>query len=293
MTPLAHRIVKEMTLPLKRRTFLDRGKLLPLMTDIHCFEVSAIHDLALNLIAPEDDRRLKEGTFSIISSLQDTTSFLPAPRTWIEFCHAPGGEKTRTGALLFENGSRISFLGAQQAGDGLCFSLPDAFLLPRIIRSGERDFLDMTYDFSFNTEALGQNGKVKMTEYLATVGMLLHIFLAMINTPKMIGRRQHMPHRGLERELIAQQKVIGRFPLHAWTEIKLEVAVPRDLSEEAEHEDHLTGRKALHFCRAHLRHVNGALVFVRPHWRGDASLGIKRSRYKVVPPSTSGGAAHA
>ena len=106
--------------------------------------------------------------------------------------------------------------------------------------------------------------------------------LAIINSPKIIGRRQHMPHRGLERALIAKQKAIGKFPLHAWTEIQLKVTPPKDMSSDAPAEDHLTGQKALHFCRAHLRVRMGRLEVVRAHWRGDAALGIKRSRYKVT-----------
>ena len=45
MTPLAHRIVSEAVLPMKRRTFRDRcGLTDKLLDDIHCFEVSEVYD---------------------------------------------------------------------------------------------------------------------------------------------------------------------------------------------------------------------------------------------------------
>jgi hypothetical protein len=41
--------------------------------------------------------------------------------------------------------------------------------------------------------------------------------------------------------------------------------------------------RALHFVRAHLRLRLGRVELVRPHWRGDAQLGIKRPAYLVAP----------
>jgi hypothetical protein len=292
MTPLAHRIVKELTLPKAKRTFVDHGAILPRLTQAHCFEVSECIELALDLLFHRHgDGDLKDKSLHTIGSLQDVTSFLPAKLTWLEWYKPLTG--TREGALLFEDNGRIKFVLTNEL-NGTLTSYLGAMSLPKIFVTctGEYSFEYQNYDFA-DVFGIAAETKLSLTRYYAGTGLLIHVLLSFINTPKVFGRRQHMPHRGLERALLAQQKAIGKFPLHAWTEIKLEVAVPKDLSEEAEHEDHLTGRKALHFCRAHLRHMNGALVFVRPHWRGDASLGIKRSRYNVVPPSTGGGSAHA
>lgn len=119
------------------------------------------------------------------------------------------------------------------------------------------------------------------TENALRMGMLVFGALAFINSPKIIGRRQHMPHKGLERELLKNQKVIGSFPLHAWTEIALDVTPPKEAAGQHEFEAHLTGRRALHFVRSHLRIREGRLQFVKSHWRGDAALGIRQSRYTV------------
>lgn len=116
---------------------------------------------------------------------------------------------------------------------------------------------------------------------------LMYAALSVINTPRVIGRRQHMPHAGLQRKLAQARGMVGKFPLHAWTEIKLEVSPPRlDRSATGDpHEARLTGAKALHFCRCHLRVRLGQLELVSAHWRGDPALGMKQSRYKLLPPT--------
>jgi hypothetical protein len=111
---------------------------------------------------------------------------------------------------------------------------------------------------------------------------LLLAFLLFINTPRVVGRRQHTPHRGLQKRLLKERGPIGRFPLNGWTEILLHVTPPHDAFGDDCAEAHLTGQRALHFCRAHLRVRLGRLEFVRSHWRGDASLGVKQSRYRVT-----------
>ena len=109
------------------------------------------------------------------------------------------------------------------------------------------------------------------------------IFLEFINRPEVVGRRQHMPDQRLERALLKGRVNIGKFPLRAWTEIQLNVnRTTHDASMLPSREAHLSGKRPMHFCRAHLRLQLGRVVLVRGHWRGDASVGVKRSRYKVL-----------
>ncbi|QPF81665.1 hypothetical protein IC762_17725 [Bradyrhizobium genosp. L] len=118
-----------------------------------------------------------------------------------------------------------------------------------------------------------------LADLLRRLNTLLVPLLAMINTPRIIGRCQHMPHAGLARDL-RKRFGAGRFPLRAWTEIQLKVTPPEQ--GEGEAEAHLTGARALHFCRAHLRVRLGRLELVSSHWRGDPALGIKQSKYRLV-----------
>lgn len=270
MTPLAHRIVKELTLPKRDRTFFDAGSLLPMMSDIHCFECSDVQDVAFDLVFKLDEQRNSREDISFGDTL-----FLPAEKTWIERRCAGG----RIGVLLsasHEDNLATCIWATDGIADGgshIFMSAPDrgSLLL------NERRILA-----SASLPRASSDPRDKDCEFGYADTLLLYAFLSIINTPRIIGRKQHMPHRGLERSLIAMRHVIGKFPLHAYTEIKLRVTPPKDLSSDRSREAHLTGDRALHFCRSHLRVRLGTLEVVKGHWRGDGSLGIRQSRYKLV-----------
>ena len=270
MTPLAHFITKQLTLPLKRRRFKDDGSLLINMGDIHCFECTDIIGAARDLL--EESKKQSPDQFKVkISEMISQTSFLPAPKTWIEYQE----ENLRLGFLLIANKENKfatvlhAFGGDNKGGDKVAASMRGSIRMPLVDGEGENDVC--RFDMPDMEE-------IQLVHWV----MELTVILAFINTPRIIGRRQHMPHCGLERHLLAQRGVIGKFPLNAWTEIKLDITGPKDVSDKASVEAHYTGERALHFCRSHLRIRLGHLEIVRAHWRGDASLGIRQSRYKMV-----------
>lgn len=103
--------------------------------------------------------------------------------------------------------------------------------------------------------------------------------LDLINTPGLVGLRQHDPHRGLARKLYAFRS--GSYPLRGWSEIVLKHQT-RVIEDEERHTG-ATYHKCLHFVRSHLRHFrNGRVTVIPAHWRGDPALGIKRTRYRVA-----------
>jgi hypothetical protein len=111
-----------------------------------------------------------------------------------------------------------------------------------------------------------------------------YAMLAIINTPNIIGQRNQFPHGRAEREALKKIKLVGKFPLRAWTEVLLLVTTnPEDRSQSAPKERHLTGDRCRHYCRTYLRVRNGLLEYVEGHWRGNIALGLKRSRYRVEP----------
>lgn len=242
MTPLAQQIIKQLALPLKKRTFRDGAGLLKSMDDIHCFECTDVLELAKEM-----------GAHALAGNLDERMTFLPAEKTWIEFVE----DGTRVGILLQEriSGKSASIIAANSNSSGKV----DGFLY---LGDSSRPIRSVGGDMMLEAVIIG--------------------LLAIINTPKVFGRRQHMPHRGLERALVNSRGLQGKFPLHAWTEILLRVTPPKDASSDPVAEAHYTGQKALHYCRAHLRVCLGKIVLVRGHWRGDGSLGIKRSRYVVT-----------
>lgn len=258
MTPLAQQIVRELTLPKSKRTIDDRCGLLSRMDDIHCFEITDVLDLSLQMLA----------AIARNGGMEESLAFLPSPKTWIEW-RCRGGY--RVGYLL--DGRRDDMRPLTSAAMHIegqhVVTLSSIERLPLL---QNQDGIFAVSDDQISKWAIA-------TEY-SSVGLALGS-IPIINTPRIIGRRQHMPHRGLERALVRARSMVGKFPLHAWTEILLRVSPPKDASGEASNEAHLTGQRALHFCRAHLRIRMGKLERVSAHWRGDAALGIKQSRYRV------------
>lgn len=256
MTPLAHRIVKELTLPVKRR---DReiAAFAPQLSDTHCFDISAaepfIDDLASHMRS---------------HGIAGERAFLPAPRTWLELAYS---------------GSRSGYL-IEEAGDAMRIRRV-TFVLPtrRYYFSAACKF-PLLLDMSVADVRGAILAGVHTGDWCRIHPIEIYAALSIINTPRIMGRQYHAPHRGLERALIAAQPMVGRFPLHAWTEIKLEIKAPAIDESGVEYEQHFTGRKCRHFCRKHLRVRNGQVEIVSSHWRGDPALGIKRSRYRVEPP---------
>lgn len=262
MTPLAHALAKELTLPMRNRSeFVQQYsvQLRGALHDIHCFEVSDVIPLIIQFHSAL--RRVSEAEAGHIMA---ELAFLPAPKTWIEYGDAGLGD--RAGFLLEEAGDRSIYItvASRKAFMEIGYITVENGVLVKKHTSRPGRFIDGT------RKAEGQD--------LYTAPLYV---LALINTPRIIGRRQIMPHRGLERDLTREMGV-GKFPLHAWTEIKLQVAKPTDIDDGEPHEAHLTGRRALHFCRKHIRIRNGRLEYVSAHWRGDPALGIKRSRYTVT-----------
>jgi hypothetical protein len=257
MSPLAQHWLRKQVqggrdlIDLKKR---DSAKVLPSLPSAHCFDLSAVY--------PEVQRLAEE--FGAGAQADSRLAFMPAEVTWIEFV-VPGlvqGTR-RFGVLLREEdpGEKHTLVWV-----ALCSELHSE--TAGLIGLGE------------STGAYFSDSDSKHS--LEAISWMIYACLSLINYPRDIGRVQHMPHRGLERDLARVRGLVGKFPLHAWTEIKLDLAPPHDHRDTA-HEAHITGNKSFHFCRSHLRVRRGKVEFVRHHWRGDPALGIKQSRYVVVP----------
>jgi hypothetical protein len=248
MTPLAHLIVKDSLQPKASRRFTDQCGLLGRLDDIHCFDVSDVREAACDL-AIEMHRKV----------IPERIAFLPAPRTWIEWRE----DEARIGALIeiAKNDESVAFVRFALAQPGK-FGSVDGGLLH--LFSSPRKFGATSHPAGAEDRA---------------ITLRLYGYLALINTPRFVGRVTHIPHAGLQKRIAAARGMTGKFPLKAWTEIKLSITPPE---YSGGHSDgRLTGERALHFCRAHLRIRLGQLEMVKAHWRGDASMGIKQSRYKL------------
>lgn len=271
MTPLAHSLTKLLIVKSKKPDdefwMINKSTLRDKLTDSHFFETSQIIPMLYELARIEErDRESLSEQFQIYG-------FLPAPKTWLEWYHDGIGERV---ALLLEekseNHADVTLFFRQAAQPiGIIKPMTCDIETP----GGNYAFPPRLMDYArkYDQDAGGLAMQLMSTA---------HAMLTLINSPKIIGRRQHMPHVGLERKL-TRQFGVGRFPLQAWTELSLHVAKPPEIDDGEPHEAHLTGRRALHFCRKHLRIRMGRLEYVSAHWRGDAALGIKQKRYNVCP----------
>lgn len=257
MTPLAQDFTNDLLL-LKHKRRWDDGGLGFGINSFHFFETTAVYDAAIDLAVK----------FSRVG-IPGNLAFLPADQTWIEF-KPPQGPRA---AILLERDGDVARVRLACADREQGVVTPSPVAVPLRGNAGPMDLFTFTGAAADLPEA---------HDFAVRRAYLAYAFLAMINTPRVIGRRQHMPHRGLEKRLVAERGMVGKFPLRAWTEIVLEVRPPQ-VDESDPREAHFTGTKALHFVRCHLRLVNGALSLVSPHWRGDPALGIMRSRYRLEP----------
>ena len=269
MTPLAHRIVKELTLPKRERTFVDSAGLLPRMSDVHCFEVSAVLALARELAADllTDPRPLD--TFGGLA-------FLPAPKTWIEW----GDHEGRQGFLLEETAS--ARMASVTLARGNTF---DSLRVIRLPLDGNPDKGAVVYvDEQCSDNSIG-----------VAIGYVLYSLLTMINQPRRINQRVIMPHAGLQRKLAAKFNGAGGYAVHAYRELTLKVGATIDASDAEAWQDYLTNRMPLHFVRAHRRRADGVdhprysaevdstWDLIPAIWRGTSALGIKLTRYRLEP----------
>ena len=255
MTPLAQRFVKQLTGPPSAREL--KADVIDRIADAHCFDVTDAADLIGSLGAKLFMEHNDEGRFD------PTLAFLPAPKTWIEYL-----EKGKRRGYLLETPANVLSAAAalstfETVGGGVEAHAAGSLVL-------------MANDPPCLLLAAGDSDEAQIDTYATEY--FLYAALAVINSPKTIGRTVHEPHRGLGKALKARGLM---FPLRGWTEIKLRVHNP--VANGEFEEGHLSGQKALHFCRAHLRIKMGRLEHVRAHWRGNPALGTKQSRYRVAP----------
>ena len=278
MTPLAHQLVKELCRPVNARPPYIRSNsdvIRRKIFDIHCFDITDVLPLADEISKMTRHDQSPEQLEEMVSRF----GFLPAPKTWIEY-------------KLYAWPYRVALL-LQEQSDGwssvdLILGLPD-----RDIRAGYIGKIsNSSSDFVTTGEKDGVpavipmppelHGKIDGWKWVEANLANCHIFLPLINSPKIVGRINHVAHKGLQKET---RNAFGKgfFPLNGWTEIKLKISKPPEIDDGEPHVSFITGTRALHFCRKHIRIRRGRLEYVRAHWRGDASLGMSQSRYTVTP----------
>ena len=270
MTPIAYRLVRqrmEATEAVNNET--DLGQFPTDLTEMRCFDCVAVSDLADDLC----------DSMSGHSRVPDKVAFLPAPITWIEY--ALDSQK-RAAIWLIDQGDGWAECGfaSLAKGDGKVYTLPNGHIqlsdnVDKIAISA-RAAVD-----AFQRHPRGAPRVVPSDLNTRQHMFLVYAFLAIINTPRIVGRRIHHAHKGLEREMNRNVPAKDRKKLPEWTEIVLEVDKPARDGDASERGEVLTGKRALHFCRSFIRIRLGKLELVRSHWRGDEELGVRQASYRV------------
>jgi len=265
MTPLAAFLAKQtISRPKHREPFWrDEANVRTLersLSDIHCFEVTECVEVMLDMVT----KFIHDRDAFKVEELFAEYGFLPAPKTWIEW-----RDKGISLGVLFEQvddfRAKATFYHQNKAAPAGFISLkgqiqegpdgkprPPAWLLD-----------PPADDMAYNIVSYAQ------------------VMLPLINSPHIIGRRSHDPNKALARKLMKESA--GSFPLRAWTELLLQVNKPSEIDDGEPHESQLTGQRAFHFVRRHIRIRLGRLELVSAHWRGDIALGVKQTRYVVAP----------
>lgn len=256
MTPLAQKFARELTLPKKDRGLRDESGLLKRIGEFMCFELSEV-------------RRPIAETAQLYADTHQSNAelaFLPAPLTWLEWKQL--------------SGERMAYLLEKMEGQ-------DSAHVWGCYENGFWHVGALELRASIEWQAAHRQTIIKHPaveiRYETWCKVCWHIYgaLTLINMPRLIGRRTHLPHAGLQRKLARSKGLIGKFPLRAWTEIKLEVAAI-EADDAGSVETRLTGEKAYHRVKAYFKPSLGREI--ADHWRGNPALGIVRSRYSVVPP---------
>jgi hypothetical protein len=267
MTPLAARLLKALTLPARKRPFLwnqsETPDLIRRIPGAHCFEVHEAINFMLQL-APADKTKPLDDMF-------DGVFFLPSPKTFLEFRAAleNAAVVVRVGLLLEQvqpHNATVTFFddfGAYLVGE---ISTTSA---DYVIYKGAG--VPNYYAAAFGTSDINA--------ILAQFMSCAHMALVAINSPKVLAQTSAPTNKGA----IRRARQLGLANLHpTFTEVKIEITKPRDIGDD-DSTGVLTGTRALHFCRKHVRIRRGRMEYVSAHWRGNAANGVRTPNYTVTP----------
>jgi len=278
MFELAKACLDEMLKPIARRSIVDSRGIARQLQDFKHFECTEIWDIAKSLA----ERK---------AVVDNDLAFLPAEKVWIEFA---GGLKAIEGepAAL-----RTAFLLERTASNTAMVSVaarwPD---LSGPVIGRPLGFMPLNEHGDLGALVKGVVGGPH-PNHLGKWAAVIYGLLALINTPRIIGRKTHVPNGHIQRAIQQARGLSGRFPLGACTTLKLRV-LETTVEDDREHTAWLTGDRAQHFVRAHLRIIGGVVVQVggrrvviggrkvrvKEHYRGNPGLGMKHTRYSMRPP---------
>jgi len=246
--------------------------------------------------------RLDDKAYDLVTSAMDREDALrascpyltwPAPQTWVEF--TSGG--MAIGMLFVTDEDEPDLKG----GNVSVVAWPSRVAEPLQLHG--TCFLDQAAPFRAvgGDEGLqlmhaierrnGARLEAEMTvesyrKMVDTTGRTVAGTLALMNSPKTVRVAEEVDFVRLNK----RRKQMNRPPLLSHRVVTIDLAKVERVLHEGDAAEPGAPRQQ-HFVRWHLRLVRGALYPVRPHWRGDPSLGIKAPpAYQLTASAPSHGA---
>lgn len=299
MTPLAKALAEAGASNQKWWRESGNAKLLaPFPRDVKCFEVTEVVELAHELAQQAYER----------GNIVEALAFLPAPVTWLEHRYTrEDGTPTLMAYLLVDQGDNTasvsSTMGCQIRGREVFIPVPLASL--RLLDASDPDgwAIDAVLENQdvdvkkYGEKVLGGLHPLRTVDWTPpprddldsqldnaqTRAWWLYAMLSLINSPRIVARSEHKASSKLNKFL--NRKGDGQYNLLPWHEVFLDITPPPEAVAAADGAPRLTGPRALHFCRQHIRIKRGKLELVRAHYRGSADVGIAQTQYRVGRPS--------
>jgi hypothetical protein len=122
----------------------------------------------------------------------------------------------------------------------------------------------------------------EVVNFLEHHANIIAAFSAVMASPKVHAIEQ-VSNARLNKQRIKSRK----HPLSDYSEVRINLDVPqpkttRGVDQIASETVDTHGKKRRHFVMPFSRVKNGKIEMVKPHWRGDASLGVKPPRYALT-----------
>ena len=296
MTPLAKALAETaVSNPKWWRNSGNEKMLAPFPHDVKCFEITAVKELSAELAQQAYDRG------NIVESL----AFLPAPVTWLEQRYTrEDGKQALQAYLLVDQGNNTATVTSTVGIDinGRTVFLPVSLGSLRLLDAADPD--GWAIDLTLETQGVdtvdyarnqardlfplrsgvrvepreGRDLDVQLEDAHAR-SWQLYATLSLINSPRIVARSEHKASSGLGKFL--NRKGAGPYNLLPWHEVFLDITPPPEATEADGGGSRLTGPRALHFCRQHIRIKRGKLEMVRAHYRGSADVGVAQTQYRV------------
>jgi hypothetical protein len=296
MTPLAKAIAEAaVSNPKWWRESGNEKLLAPFPRDVKCFEVTAVVELAHELAQQAYAR----------GDVAESLAFLPAPVTWLEQRYTrEDGKPALQAYLLVDQGNNIatvtSTIGVEI--NRRTVFIPVSYGNLRLLDEADPDGLaidSIIVNQGVDPESYGKSlvrGLVPLRpgakaprphernlddqlDDAQERSWRLYATLSLINSPRIVRRSDHKASSGLQKFL--NRKGDGQYNLLPWHEVFLDITPPPEAVEVSDGVSRLTGPRALHFCRQHIRIKRGKLEMVRAHYRGSADVGIAQTQYRV------------